>query len=139
MTVRATSIDAYNKIRENGMLAEKQMELYEVLFHHGPLTANEVFLKFKAKRGKHYAIDAQYRSKLHALREKGVVAEVGIVQDPLSGMHVIQWDVTDRLPAKPEKKPTLKQRLVEANAKIAMLEMRIANLEMDLANCKGET
>ena len=40
--IRQTSIDCYNKIKAEGLLSKRRLEVYEILFHHGQLTANEI-------------------------------------------------------------------------------------------------
>lgn len=40
---RNTSVEAYHKIKEEGLIGKRQMQVYEILFEHGPLTNSEVW------------------------------------------------------------------------------------------------
>lgn len=95
---RSTSIKAYRTIKENGMLSQKRLEAYEVLFKHGPATAMEL--------RKYYPpgiVDSQIRARLNELRACGVAYEVRERPCSITGMSVIEWDVNEKLPVKLEK------------------------------------
>ena len=99
---RDTSIEAYHKIKENGMLSSRRWEAYEILFHHGPMTCGELFSKSDLVNLKGYR--QNYVARLGELRDLGVVTEVGTKKCSITGMNVILWDVTSNLPKTPEKK-----------------------------------
>lgn len=98
---RQTSIDAYQEILSNGLLSDRRFEIYKILYKTGPMTANEIS---EYMRGRNYAKGSNAHARLCELRELGVVKEVAEVKCSITGMTVIQWDVTDSLPKKLEKK-----------------------------------
>lgn len=99
--IRQTSKEAYFKIKTEGLLSEKRMVVYTILFEHGPLTGME--LRKYLPQG---YIDSQVRARLNELRSFGVAHEVGKKVCSVTGMTVILWDVTKRLPLQTYKKTT---------------------------------
>jgi len=105
--IRQTSIDAYNEIKAKGLLSKRRMEVYSTLYHHGPLTANEVF-KILSKNGDAATCAASNSAaRFSELREMGVICEVQVRKCSVTGMNVIEWDVTPSLPRKVQKKKKL--------------------------------
>ena len=95
---RDTSIQAYKEIEANGLLSQRRWDAYKLLFNHGPCTAME--LRAFMPKG---VVDSQIRARLNELRELGVAQELGTRKCILTGMEVIVWDVTSKIP-KPIKK-----------------------------------
>lgn len=98
--IRETSIEAFNKIRDEGLLSNRRMQVYTVLFENGPLTGNEVFELLKNEYNIQFKNAPSIVSRLGELRNMGVVKEVGKKLCSISGMTVILWDVTKNLPVK---------------------------------------
>jgi hypothetical protein len=111
---RRTSIAAYNEIKESGLLAKRRLEVYDVLFHHGPLTAGEL-LQLMASRVSKGAASSSWK-RLSELRDAGVIEETKERICQVTGMNVIEWDVTDQLPIKRIEKVSrkaMKKKLLE--------------------------
>lgn len=96
---RKTSAEAFQKIKDEGLLSKRRLEVYETLYTYGPMTGMELLMRLKRTTN----VDSQVRARLNELRELGVAEEVGEVRCSITKMHVIQWDVTDRLPERPRK------------------------------------
>jgi hypothetical protein len=96
MSLRKTSIEAYKQITASGLLSRRRMEVYEILFHHGPLTAHGV-VEF-ARSFAPSANQTSFNARLSELKRLGVVQEVGYKDDVVSGHKCILWDVNDQLP-----------------------------------------
>lgn len=105
---RRTSIEAYNNIKENGLLSERRWQVYSVLFDIGPATGGEVFKEMKKRYGMLVPTNSNTTTRLGELRNCGVVEELGERECSVSGQRVILWDVTDRLPTKLEKPKKIK-------------------------------
>lgn len=103
--IRHTSKEAYRTIKENGLLSEKRLQIYEILYNHGPLTYNEIF---KILQGHSNIASANIGARLNEMKKMGCIIECGIKSCSVTGMNVILWDVTDKLPRKKieEKLPT---------------------------------
>lgn len=101
--IRDTSIEAYNTIKNNGLLSERRFQVYEVLFAHGPATAMELRRFFP--KG---FVDSQIRARLNELRQLGCARESKERPCSVTGMNVIEWEVTDKLPVKFEKSEKIK-------------------------------
>lgn len=98
---RITSKLAYEHIKSTGLLSTIRWTVYDWLYHNGPATASEVFVGIKAKIKTQRNDVASVLSKLRDTF--GVVKEVKVVSCPITGMKVIQFDVTSKMPEK--KKP----------------------------------
>lgn len=93
--IRDTSINAYHEIESRGLLSERRMEAYRLLFNHGPCTAME--LRSLMPKG---VVDSQIRARLNELRKLGVAKEIGTKRCSITSMEVIIWDVTSHIPTK---------------------------------------
>lgn len=106
---RTTSIEAYHKIRDAGLLSKRRFEIYEILVFNGPLTASEIELLIQGDKSP--SRGSNVHARLCELREMGVVVERGLTVCPVSHMTVIAFDVTDKLPSKVPKKITTREKI----------------------------
>lgn len=106
--VRETSLEAYNYIKESGILSKRRMEVYEYLFHNGPATAQQVYRALS-----NMANPSSYLGRLCELRRMGAVQELDKVICKYTGRNVILWDVTKDKPVVPPKEKSLKKRYQE--------------------------
>ena len=93
--MRQTSLDAYRQIEAEGLLSKRNWEVYEALFHHGPLTAHEIVQLMRSKYPQ--ANQTGFNARLSELKRIGVVTEVGEKKNPVSGKMNYIWDVTCNL------------------------------------------
>jgi hypothetical protein len=99
--IRQTSIETFKKIKEEGLLGRKQFAVYEILYHHGPLTQKEVWQRFMYQD--------QIRTitpRFSELERRGSIQIVGTKIDEDSNKPAHLWDVTARIPVnfdKPKK------------------------------------
>lgn len=97
------------------------MEVYSALFKAGPMTANEVFVHLYGQTGGPKNAASNSAARFSELRDMGVIKEVGVRSCRVTGMNVIEWDVTSRLPVKIQKRETNKQIIVRLEREIARL------------------
>ena len=95
---RETSINAFNKIKSEGLLPIRRWQVYDILYNHGPATGNELLIHFRKKYGTLYGNSPVVTSRLGELRDCGVAQELGTKVCTITGQKVIEWDVTDSLP-----------------------------------------
>jgi len=127
--MRRTSIEAYEKIRDEGLLSKMRWIVYDLLFAHGPATAAELASRFPPSVGGRGQA-GNVHARLGELRDVGCVAEIGERECTITRNNVILWDVTDGLPKKFERRPSERDAL---RAKIADLETENARLRDKLA------
>ena len=106
MSVRSTSLEAYNMIKENGLLSKRKWEVYDILFRLGPLTAHEVV--GVARENYPNANQTSFNARLSELVNLGCIEVVGEKINVTSGALNFLWDVNGRLPVKFEKPKKLK-------------------------------
>jgi Fe2+ or Zn2+ uptake regulation protein len=109
MTHRHTSILAYHAIKENGLLSHRRLQVYECLFHRGPLTANEVTRYYQKKNPR--IKDGAINGRFSELKYFGLIKEVGFKDDIVSGHKNILWDVTPNFHTDNSKKLSRKDRI----------------------------
>lgn len=104
--MRPTSIEAYKKIKESGLLSQRRFQVYEALCEIGRATKNEIskHLHLKGIRINPNLVSA----RLVELRDLDVVYEVKERACKVSEMTIIEWDLTDRLPKKIKKPKKIK-------------------------------
>lgn len=101
--MRETSASVYERIVCEGLLSKRRLQVYQVLYEHGPLTGGQLSEIVKNKFGE-WGQSETVRNRLPELRNSGVVKECGTIKCPTSGNEVILWDVTDKYPTDPPKK-----------------------------------
>ena len=121
---RITSIEVYNQIKDEGLLSERRLEIYKIVYNNGPMTATEAHVKCGLANIKGYRNNANAR--LLELRELGVVKERGTGICSQTGRKVIRWETTDKLPYKLTPLQKLKRQLKQAEAKVRKIKKKIA-------------
>ncbi len=96
MTTRQTSIDCFNKIKQEGLLSKRRLEVYEAILKNAPCTTNEALKDL-------YSGSHGVGSRTTELRDVGVIYEKGEKKCSITGRNVIEWDLTDRLPVNLKK------------------------------------
>ena len=108
--VRDTSREIYQKIRKEGLIGKKQIQVYEILFMYGPLTGSEVanwMDEFHQKSN----VSETVRNRLNELKAMGIVTELPKAPCPVTGNTVYRYDVNSKLPVKPPRKLLKKEKL----------------------------
>lgn len=98
---RQTSAEAYRKIKEEGLLSLRKMEVYQILYKYGPLTAHEIVSVARSKYPS--ANQTGFNARLSELKKVGCAIEVGEKVNAISGKKNYLWDVTSSVPIKLEK------------------------------------
>jgi hypothetical protein len=104
MKVRNTSVSAFEFIKQNGVLGERQAHAYEVLYFCGPLTGQELSVKM--------GMPGQWK-RCSELKKRGLAIEVGEAKCSVTGQLAILWDVTENMPSEAPKYQSRVQRLQE--------------------------
>lgn len=130
---RQTSIEAYNEIKDNGLLSKRRFEVYDVLFNQGPLTCRQVWGCFP-----HGTSTGSISPRLNELLDEGVVREIGTTVDPATNMTAILWDVTSDLPrgiggSKPKgRAEMLRDSITEFQRDLMNTEIRITRTQINM-------
>lgn len=109
-------------------LAECQREVLQVLQAHGPLTANSIAAHLP------HSLLRNVRSRLNELEDKGVVAGIEKVRDPISKKQVILWavregDETVPLAATATKRSRLQAEITRLASANLELRFQVAELQ----------
>lgn len=123
---RQTSRAAYDAIERSGLLSQRRLEVYQALFHHGPLTGKELYRMMKRVKNNPDLHDT-FQQRLSELVQMGLARELGTKICSVTGHNVILWDVTDQI------SPRLLQK-ADAETKT----QKIVRLERELAQERGK-
>lgn len=82
---RSTSAEAYEAIKESGLLGKMQLRVLEVVANHGPITANEVNERLGG-----YG----YHKRLSELQRFGVVHTPESRKCSVTGRRCMLWELT---------------------------------------------
>lgn len=106
---RQTSKAAYDAIKAQGLLSERRFEVYDVLYHHGPLTQVEVWKKIAATNPnvQQHSVTPRFAEMVRL----GVIREVTDTDGrflkrkcTVTDRTCMTWDVTSSLPIDPPPK-----------------------------------
>jgi hypothetical protein len=110
--IRETSIEAYHKIKESGILSKRRWEVYDFVFLHGPTTIRRAVKHFSFLNGQEISITfSSYGTRFSELQRMGAIQEAGRVVDEDTGNTVMLWDVTNRIPVKFQPKESKDQKI----------------------------
>lgn len=87
--MRQTSVEAYRKIKDSGVLSTRRWEAYHALFHHGPLTGQEL--------ARLTGVPGMWK-RCSELEQVGVVYNSCVRPCKVTGQEAIAWDVTANVP-----------------------------------------
>jgi len=108
MTIRKTSIEAYKRIKDEGLLSQRRWQVYDLLYKHGPMTGSQLAIEFKTKYGSLAPNAGNMVTRLGELRDAGAAEELGTRICPITSHRAIIWDVTGKLPKKTTKPTKIK-------------------------------
>lgn len=115
MNTRQTSIDCFNKIKQEGLLSKRRLEVYEAILKNAPCTTNEALKDI-------YSGSHGVGSRTSELRDAGVIYEKDVRACKITGRNVIEWDLTDKLPFyKKILSKTKSQKKIEALNSLRLL------------------
>ncbi len=100
--MRQTSIEAYHKIKDNGLLSKLRFIVYECIFRHQEITQSECWNLLKESHG--IKNSSHITPRFAELKNLGVIEEIGTRPCQISGRNCITWSTTGNLPVKFERK-----------------------------------
>ena len=109
MKHRLNSINAYNKIKNNGLLSRRQQEVLDTIHANGGSTQNEatrILLGIHPNSQKD-----SFAPRFSELHKMGVIEIVGTKPDVVSGNTTDIYALTGNLPTKLPKPVTSKDKL----------------------------
>lgn len=126
MSTRQSSAAAWAVIKANGLLSQRQAEVYEALVNAGPVTANELVRHMKLDK----RVNTNIITRLGELRDRGIVDETTTRICAVTGKKVIVWEANGNSNPIALKKVSEVARLRAENAK---LKEEIAQYRMGAA------
>lgn len=105
LMTRETSIQAYYKVKESGLLSTVRLKVYEILCYHGPMTAMEL-----AQHTGHKGNSGVYTTRLSELERMGAITTIGERPCSTTGHTALVWEITHRMPTKHPKRITKQEK-----------------------------
>lgn len=128
---RLTSIQAYNKIVENGLLSKRRLQVFEFIVNNAPCTQKQAWEHFRADHHSGASSGGGITSRFVELERLGVIEEVDQLRDPDTGMMNTVYDVTGKMPDQ-ERMKKIKNSHKETWVKL--LDALVERGQMDLYN-----
>jgi plasmid maintenance system antidote protein VapI len=120
--IQQTSVEAYRKITENGLLSRRRLQVYEEIFKFQPISINKLIMNL-SRPGLN---TGSITGRISELQRLGVIEAWGTEIAP-TGHEVILWKTTGSLPGKIPQKKTRRQ-----------LEMEILRLTQIVHRVEGD-
>lgn len=96
---RQSSIDVWKEINNGGYIGRKQLQVYNVIYKHGPMSGAEVS-KFMRIAGQRKNLESEnVRNRITELVKLGIVREIGRDICPISNRSVLFFEVSGEMPA----------------------------------------
>lgn len=108
MVVRKTSLETYKTIVNSGLLSDRRLQVYDILFKCGPMTGSQVSAKMRELYGQS-GYSENVRNRITELVRSGCVEELCETTCPITRRKVLLFDVTDKLPVEPEEPEKISQ------------------------------
>jgi hypothetical protein len=121
--IRETSIEAYHKIRDCGLLSKLRFDVYDVVFKHGPLTQGEAWHEHLTRYQQHSVLP-----RFKELEDRGVIRCLGNKPCRTTGHNARVYDVTNNVPIDIDKKKSKDQIIRELRCEIIDLKKQVENL-----------
>ena len=93
---RDTSREAYAAIQAEGIVADKQLEAYRILYEKGPMTAREITRYFEEIENTSGI--TSYQPRLNELEMLGAVRRLDKRPCRVTRRRAYEWDVTSYVP-----------------------------------------
>lgn len=114
--IRKTSAEAWKKINDEGLLRGFRLEVYNILYHNGPLTVGEVGQYYQQLRPGTPRGRNECAKRISELFNLGAVETTGeTIKCPVTGFNANVWDVTPNYPEKPAQ--VIKHQCAYCNGK----------------------
>lgn len=94
--MKQTSFETYHQIKGEGLISDKEMDLYEIIHLHGPITAKEADAIYK--RGNNRS--RELWKVAYLLKEQGLIREVERAECSVTGRPAMKLEVTGDMPSK---------------------------------------
>lgn len=136
MSVRPASIEAYERIIEDGLLSKRRLETYSALFQFGPATASELCVAMRASGKFLNPHQTNVCTRLGELRDLGAAFELETRICKVTGFNVTVYEVTGDLPrASWEiKKSITSRKLIQMLAELVEEPYCAINTRIDLSD-----
>lgn len=130
---RKTSKEAFEAIKASGLLAKRKLQVYEILFDFGPLTAGEVFRRGIDEGIWNNTVKGGICARLTDLRDANCVEETGERICSVSGRNTILWDVNGKTPIKPPPKVSNAEKIKRLERAVEFLLQHVTEQQRVIA------
>ena len=121
-----TGLAAYNYLRDNDVLSRLRWVVYDCLFHHGPMTRNELDAHLRGSS----AINPSYSRRLVELERMGMAKRTHVRACGYTGHLCDAWEVTNRIePLVPKKSTTKGEKIAACYALFEEMEEQLHRIE----------
>jgi hypothetical protein len=126
MNYKFTSLDTYNKIKNDGLISKLRFYVYDIIYNNGPITISQM-IRIAAKD---VTNTGSFTGRISELERMGLIYNHHVGACPVTGRDVIFWVTTNCLPRTYQKQETKTEIIKNLNKTIDELKNRIDELEI---------
>jgi hypothetical protein len=122
--IQKTSIDTFLHIKNEGLLSEKRLRVYEIFYEYGELTGAQVSEIYRSKypAAEH---SETIRNRITELVQMNCVKQIGTTQCDKTKRTVHTYISTNELPSQLKKNPDKKQILLHSLKRVESVASKI--------------
>lgn len=106
---RATSLQAYAEIKEEGLLSKMRFYVYDMIYRHQPVNISQL-IEIAKDDGTQIINTGSISGRISELVDRGVIEEDHTAPCPMTGRNTVFWKITPRIPKEPKRKLTAYER-----------------------------
>lgn len=130
-----TSIKAFNEVRQNGVLTNLRLRVYEVVCSFGPLTATEMYTHLYSGKIINSGVFSTRLSELEAMK---MIQSSDTRICTITQKTAKVWKATgNTIPVPIKKKKTKKEIIIEKEEEIRLIQVSVKELEIKIKNAKS--
>lgn len=122
---RSTTIEAYRKAEDSGLLSKLRLRVFKIVCDHGPATANELRAYFPSSSN-----SGVYMTRLSELERMSLVMIVDKRPCKITGNNALVWGITNNSPIKLPIRKTKKDKIKNVITDLVSIQNIITDWEL---------
>ena len=127
--IQKTSIETFIQVQNSGLLSEKRLRVYEIIYEYGALTGAQVSEIYRSKYPAATHSET-IRNRITELVQMNLVKQAGIVVCDKTKRKVHTYLCSNELPSTPQKKVSKKQILLNSMHQIEKIASEVDKEEV---------
>lgn len=127
--IQKTSVETFIQVQNSGLLSEKRLRVYEIIYEYGALTGAQVSEIYRSKYPSATHSET-IRNRITELVQMNLVKQAGTVVCDKTKRKVHTYLCSNELPSTPQKKVSKKQILLNSMHQIEKIASEVEKEEV---------